>query len=297
MNTPPASRAVTTLPGVCDCHVHVFAPDRFPYAAERNYTPGPASVEDLRAFLSSLGVERAVLVQPSVYGADNACLLDALEQLGPRIARGIAVIDPERATDAELDRLHRAGVRGVRVNLESRREESGSAAAEAIRAAAARVAPRGWALQVYADMRVLGAAAEQLAGAGVPVILDHFAGAKADRGPDQPGMAEVIGLLRTGKAYVKLSAPYRASGGGPPYADLAPIARAFFAANPERLLWASDWPHTGGARSRDPGRLDAVEPFQAVDDRRALEAIAGWAPDEGARRALLVGNPARLYGF
>jgi predicted TIM-barrel fold metal-dependent hydrolase len=110
-------------------------------------------------------------------------------------------------------------------------------------------------------------------------------------------MAEVIGLLRAGKAHVKLSAPYRASTDGPPYPELAPIARAFFAANPERLLWASNWPHTGGARSRDPARLDAVEPFQPVDDRRALDAIAGSAPDEGARRALLIGNPARLYGL
>ncbi|TDH59925.1 hydrolase [Dankookia rubra] len=298
-STPFAASSTTpaALSGTCDCHVHVFAPDPFPYAAGRNYTPGPASVGDLRTFLASLGMERVVLVQPSVYGADNACLLNALEQLGPRVARGIAVIDPQRTTDAELNRMHSAGVRGVRVNLEVRGEDSGRTAGEAVRAAAIRVASRGWALQVYADMRVIGAVSDQLAALQIPVILDHFAGAKAERGPDQPGMAQVLNLLQTGNAYVKLSAPYRASSDGPSYANLAPIAQAFFAANPERLIWASDWPHTGGARSRNPGSVEVVEPFQAVDDRGALDAIVGWASDDRARRALLVDNPARLYGF
>jgi predicted TIM-barrel fold metal-dependent hydrolase len=158
----------------------VFAPDRRPYVADRNYTPGAASVGDLRAFLASLGIGRVVLVQPSVYGADNACLLDALDQLGPDVARGIAVIDPGQATDAELGRMHRAGVRGVRVNLEVRREERGATAAEAIRAAARRVAPLGWALQVYADLRVIGSVSRDLGDLPVPVILDHFAGARAE---------------------------------------------------------------------------------------------------------------------
>src|SRR3954469_25852536 len=198
---------------------------------------------------------------------------------------------------AELDRMHSAGVRGVRVNLEVRGVESGRAASEAVRAVAVRVAPRGWGLQVYADMRVIGAVSEQLAALQVPVILDHFAGAKAERGPDQPGMAQVLNLLRTGNAYVKLSAPYRASSDDPFYANLAPIAQAFFAANPERLIWASDWPHTGGARSRNPGSVEVVKPFQAVDDRRALNAIVESASDDRARRALLVDNPPLLYGF
>jgi predicted TIM-barrel fold metal-dependent hydrolase len=285
------------IPGSCDCHVHVFMPDRFPYAAKRSYTPGVASVADLRAFNAALGIDRTVIVQPSVYGNDNACLIAALEELGAQSARGIAVIDPKTVTDADLDRFHKAGVRGVRINLEVQGEESEAAAAAAFRNAAARIASRGWAIQVYADLKVVASIKEEISASQTPIILDHFAGAKGERGIDQPGLPEVLDLVKSGHAYVKLSAPYRASKQTPAYDDLAPIAKMFIAANPERLIWGSDWPHTGSSANRDPNKLDVVEPFRKVDDRSDLAQIAQWMPDDHVRRMMLVDNPARLYGF
>jgi predicted TIM-barrel fold metal-dependent hydrolase len=285
------------VPGTCDCHVHVFMPDRFPFASKRSYTPGVASVAELRAFNASHGIDRTVIVQPSVYGNDNACLIAALEELGAQSVRGIAVIDPKTVTDTELDRLHKAGVRGVRINLEVQGEESGTAAASAFRNATARIASRGWAIQVYADLKVIASIKEEISASQTPIILDHFAGARGERGLDQPGLPEVLDLVKSGHAYVKLSAPYRASKQAPAYDDLAPIAKMFIAANPERLIWGSDWPHTGSSANRDPNKLDVVEPFRKVDDQSDLARIIQWAPDEYVRRMMLVDNPARLYGF
>jgi predicted TIM-barrel fold metal-dependent hydrolase len=287
-------------PGACDCHVHVFAPDRFPYWPGRSYTPGPALLDELLAFEAGLGIERVVLVQPSVYGVDNGCLVEALDQLGES-ARGVAVTDPDRITDAELDRLHEAGVRSVRVNLESRGERDVGTAARALAAASQRVAGRGWSLQVYTGLPVIAGLWDQIASLPSPVVLDHFGGARAERGLDQPGFAELLGLLATGRIYVKLSAPYRASTLEPDYADLAPLAKALIRTAPERMLWASDWPHTGGGATGSDARkersLEEIEPFRDVDAGRALSLFTEWTSDPAAWRQILVANPARLYGF
>lgn len=280
----------------CDCHVHIFDADRFPYARERSYTPGPATPDQLRIFMRLMGTTRVVLVQPSVYGNDNACLLNALRDLGASTARGIAVIDPQTVTDAELQAMHAAGVRGVRVNLEVKGEERGAAAAQAIQKAAQRISPLGWALQVYADAQVIGALEDLLEDIRSPLILDHYAGIKAERGLEQPGMSQILRLMRSGRAYVKMSAPYRASVMASSYGNLAPFARAFAEANPERVLWASDWPHTGSASKRDAGALDVIEPFRKVDDLRDQGLLQSWLP-EAALEPLFARNAERLYGF
>ena len=280
--------------GACDCHTHVFGPAaRFPFAPARAYTPGEASVEDLGALQACLGLERVVVVQPSPYGDDNRCTLDALRRLGGR-ARGVAVLGAD-TPEAALRRMHAAGVRGARVNLETAGEHDPAAAGRRLRAVAARVAPFGWHVQVYAALPLLAAMGAVLRDLPVPLVVDHYGLARAADGPEQPGLEVLLGLLRDGRAYVKLSAPHRISA-APGMEDAAPIARALAGANPDRAVWGSDWPHPGAlpGAARDPGR---IERFHSVDDGLALRRLAAWLDDAALLRRVLVDNPARLYGF
>lgn len=282
--------------GACDCHVHVFGPyDRFPLAPGRRYTPGPASVEDLLALHRALGLSRVVVVQASPQGADNACLVEALQRLpaGGSDARGVAVIDTA-TTQGELETLHRAGVRGVRVNLESQGVHDPAEARRQLADAAARVAPLGWHVQTYASLPVLALLEDAIRALPVPLVIDHFGGAAAARGADQPGFEVVRGLVRDGNAWVKISAAYRISDDAD-WVDAAPLARALVAANPDRVVWGTDWPHPGGGGA--PRSPDVVEPFFPIDDGRALNALRKWIGEPLQLRKVLVDNPARLYGF
>jgi predicted TIM-barrel fold metal-dependent hydrolase len=279
--------------GACDCHTHVFLdPRAYPWSPARRYTPPPAPIEALAAWHDALGIARVVVVQPSVYAADNAATLQALRVLGPERARGVAVLDAA-ATDADLQVMHALGVRGVRVNLEIDRASDAAEATAQLRETAARVAPLGWHVQVYANLPLLAACQSVLRALPVPVVLDHYAGAHASGGPEQPGLHAVLALVAEGRAYVKLSAPYRlsAAAGHP---DMAPIARAFIAAGPDRMLWGSDWPHPQpGSR---PHPHDISPPF-AVDSAQVLAALRAWTPEARTFDRILVDNPARLYGF
>jgi predicted TIM-barrel fold metal-dependent hydrolase len=283
--------------GTTDCHVHVFEPDRFPYAETRTYTPGTASVADLQSFRRDLAVDRLVLVQPSVYGDDNRCLLNALHELGPGISRGIAVIDPARTGDADLRALAQSGVVGVRVNLKAKGEDRAAAAVLAVAETISRVAAAGLAVQIYVDLPLVEALAAVIAAASVPVILDHFAGARAALGLEQPGFSALLRLLDIGKIWIKLSATYRASHPAPDYQDVAALARTLIFTNPERLIWASDWPHTGGGAERRERKPGEIEPFRQVDDAHELSLLSSWTDDPSVVRRILVDNPARLYGF
>ena len=278
--------------GACDCHTHILDPQRFPYSPSRGYTPEPASVAEMRSLHKALRTDRVVVVQPSTYGTDNACLLDALKQLGPG-ARGIAVIN-EKVTEADLDEMHGAGVRGLRVTLVM----PGISPADArkyVNDALERIKNRhGWHIQVYAPPTVIEAIHEDVIAAPVPFSFDHFGGAQASLGVSQPGFDALLSLLHNGKAYVKLSAPYRSSNQGPDYADLDPIAKAFIAANPRQAIWGTDWPHP----QQEPGRKpDEVSALFKIDDGRDLNRLAIWESDSAKRKLILMENPARLYGF
>ena len=282
--------------GACDCHVHVFGPyDRFPLWPGRRYTPGPAPVEDLLALQRALGLARVVVVQASPQGTDNACLIDALRRLpaGGSQARGVAVID--RATkDDELQAMHAAGVHGVRVNLESQGESDPAAARRQLREAAARAAPLGWHVQTYTTLPVLVAVADEIGALPIPLVVDHFGRASAAGGTGQPGFGVLLDLVRAGKVWVKLSAVYRISDRADG-ADAGALAQALAEANPERVIWGTDWPHPGGGHgTRSP---DVVEPFFPIDDGRALNRLHEWIGDPAQRAKILVDNPARLYGF
>jgi predicted TIM-barrel fold metal-dependent hydrolase len=291
-----SSPAFDVPAGACDAHVHVFGPYfRFPLWAGRRYTPGPASVESLLELQRALGLARVVVVQASPQGTDNACLVDALQRLpaGGSQARGVAVVD-ERTTDDELKAMHRAGVRGVRVNLESAGEHDPALARRRLEAAAARVAPFGWHVQTYTTLPLLVAVAETIGALPVPLVIDHFGRPVAAHGVAQPGFDALLALVRTGRVYVKLSAAYRISE-HPDCADAAPFARALADANPDRMLWGTDWPHPGGGGG--PRSPEEVEPFVPVDDGRALNRLAEWIGDPARLAQILVDNPARLYGF
>jgi predicted TIM-barrel fold metal-dependent hydrolase len=279
-------------PGATDCHTHVFLdPVRFPMSPARRYTPPPAPLEALQAWHRALGIERVVIVQPSVYGTDNRATLDALRRLGPRRARGVAVID-EATSDAELRDLAAAGVCCVHVNLEIDAERDRRRAQDALRRVVDRVAPLGWHIQVYADVALIGACHAVLEQVPVPLVFDHFAGARAGAGLHQQGMAEVADLVRRGKAYVKLSAPYRQSERDD-YEDLESLTRFLVACHPQRMLWGSDWPHPR------PGVHAAgqLSPPYEVDLDHVVNALCRWVADPAVVRQILVDNPGRLYGF
>ena len=280
--------------GACDCHTHVFGPaQQFPFAAERQYTPGDASVAELLQLHAHLGLERVVIVHPSPYGADNACTLDGLRQLGER-SRGVAVID-QGTTDEELHAMHVLGVRGIRLNLETGGVHDPVIAAQQLHWASARVATLGWHIQLYTNLAVLASLADVIETLPMPLVVDHFCGAQAALGTQQQHFDVLLRLVRAGKVWVKLSAPHRISKLAD-CVDAAPIAQALIAANPARMLWGSDWPHPGAQPGR-PRRVDEIEAFNAIDDGHALNRLHAWVGDAATLRQILVDNPARLYDF
>ena len=282
--------------GACDCHVHVFPdPAKFPFWSGRVYTPPVATADDLLALQHALHMDRVVIVTPSVYGTDNAATLDGIKALGPQRARGVAVIGAS-TTPAELDAMDKAGIRGIRVNLENGGVTDPAVAGQRLEAAVGWIKGRPWHIQIYARLSIIAALKPQLAALPVPVVFDHFAGAKARLGVVQPGFDAVIELVHSGKAYIKISGAYRISDQPPAYADVAPLAKALVAANPERIVWGSDWPHPDPDSAAHRKPTDITQPM-VVDDGRVLNLLPEWVPDAAVRRAILVDNPARLYQF
>lgn len=291
---PATSVNFDVPPGACDCHTHIFGDSaRFPMAPERTYTPEPASVKEIRALHGALHTSRVVIVQPSVYGTDNACTLDAISQLGPS-ARGVAVID-DKTPEPTLDEMSRVGVRGIRLNLETVGVTDPAVARQRFQRAVARIVGRNWHIQIYARLSVIEAIKDLVMEAPVPVVFDHFGRAQASLGIQQAGFATLVNLVRTGKAYVKISAPYLASTQTPDYPDVVPYAQALVAANPERLIWGTNWPHPDSTQV--PGGNADIRPHRRVDDGRVFNQLAVWVPDPAQRNTILVENPARLYGF
>ncbi len=282
--------------GACDCHVHVFPdPAQFPFTPNRVYTPPPASAKELLGLQEFLHLDRVVIVTPSVYGTDNSATLAGMRELGPERARGIAVID-DKTSAAALDDMQKAGIRGVRVNLETAGEFDPAASAKKLLAAVDRVKDRGWHVQVYTRLSIIAALSDQLGAQPVPLVFDHFGGARAELGPEQPGFSALIALVKSDKAYVKISGSYRASDKAPDYPDVAPLAKALIAANAERIVWGTDWPHPDAARV--PGRKpEDIAPALPIDDGRVMNLLPTWTADADTRRKILVENPARLYGF
>jgi len=290
----PATRVNFDVPaGACDCHTHIHGdPAKFPFFAGRVYTPETALPEEMAALHKALRMQRVVIVTPSVYGTDNSATLYGMKARGAN-ARGVAVID-DRTPASELDAMGRAGVHGIRLNLATGGGNDPSVGRERFQVAAERVKSRNWHVQMYTNLAVISSIKDLVAASPVPVVFDHFGGAQAALGTQQPGFADLLELVRSGKAYVKISGAYRASKLAPDYADAAPLAKALIAANPERIVWGTDWPHPNSSSGRPPAE---VTPLFQIDDARLLNQLPAWAPDAAVRRKILVDNPAKLYAF
>jgi predicted TIM-barrel fold metal-dependent hydrolase len=281
--------------GACDCHTHIFGdPEKFPLVPARTYTPETALPEEMAELHKRLKIERVVIVTPSVYGTDNSSTLYGIKARGAA-ARGVAVIG-EETPESELDALGRAGVCGVRLNLATFGVNDPAIARQRVQATAERIRGRKWHVQIFTNAALIAAVKDVVAASPVPVVFDHFGGARAELGIDQPGFAELVALVNSGRAYVKISGAYRASKLAPDYSDVLPLAKALIGANPDRILWGTDWPHPNAVTP--PGRKPTeVTPLLDIDDGRLLNELAVWAPDPAIRRKILVDNPARLYGY
>jgi predicted TIM-barrel fold metal-dependent hydrolase len=210
-------------------------------------------------------------------------------------ARGVAVID-DKTPESDLDTMQKQGFRGIRLNLATGGVNDPTVGRPRFSAAVERVNARGWHVQLFTSLSMISAIKDLVAASPVPVVFDHFGGAQAALGVGQPGFADLVELVKSGKAYVKISGAYRASKNGPDYADAAPLAQALIAANADRIIWGTDWPHPDSVTPADKKITDVTPLFQ-IDDGRLLNQLPVWAPDAATRKKILVDNPTRLYGF
>lgn len=268
--------------GAVDTHFHVFGPaSRYPYALGRSYTPPDASLASYCAMAAGLGIARAVIVQPSPYGTDNRCLLDVLEQQAIPM-RGVVAVDADIG-DAELEAMHAAGVRAIRINLVF---DAAAAVQTAIRLAS-RLRALGWHIQFLVDVSTWPDLADTVEHLGVPAVFDHLGHVPARIGPGDRGFQALLALLREGRAWVKASGFYRMTKAGmrAPYSDVRPFLDAAITANPARIVWATDWPHTA---------IHVPMP----DDTDLVGMTLDWlGPDKNLHQRVFVENPAALYGF
>lgn len=278
---PHPPRRFTPPPGACDAHCHIFGPaHRFPFAANRAYTPPDSGVDDFLRLQDRLGLSRAVFVQASCHGTDNSAMVDALVRGKGRFA-GVAMVD-EAITDAELDELHAVGVRGTRFNFVA--HLGGAPELDAFWTIVDRVARRGWHVVLHFDAKDLPTCAGLLESMPTPYVIDHMARIDASAGVEQEPFQLLLALMADERCWVKISGAERLTAdGAPPYDDVTPFARAIVAAAPERVLWGTDWPHPNVRQMPDDGEL--------------LDQLVEFAPEESARHRILVSNPQQLYAF
>ena len=266
----------------CDCHMHIYDPERFAMPPSPRVAPSNAAVSHYRLLQKRIGTTRVVVVQPRNYAIDNRVTVDAIAQLGPN-ARGVAVLHPT-VTDAELKALHAAGVRGIRFTLGD--PATAVVKVDMIEPLAKRVADLGWHVQFNVEGAQIVELADLLRRLPTPLVFDHLANPPLPAGIEHPSHAIVRGLIDRGRTWVKLSGAYSNSKIGPPsYPEATKTARAFVSAAPERLVWGSDWPHPTMPNDKKP------------NDALLFDLLTEWAPDEATRNRILVRNPEALYGF
>jgi predicted TIM-barrel fold metal-dependent hydrolase len=274
----PVKPNYTPPPGACDAHCHVFGPGaRFPYAPNRSYTPPDAPKEQLAALHKHLGFARAVLVQASCHGTDNAAVIDALDW-SRGAWRGVCMID-NQVSDRELETLHAAGVRGARFNFVA--HLGGAPDLNVIKAVVARIKPLNWHLQVHLDAQDIAAYRDFLLGLDIPFIVDHMGRVVAKNGLEQQPFRLLLDLMKDERVWVKVSGSERVSSTGRPFHDAMPYARALIAAAPGRVLWGTDYPHPNVK--------------EMPNDGEQVDLFALTVDDEAMRRRILVDNPTNLY--
>lgn len=274
-----ANQAQKIFPeGACDTHFHVFgSPDAFPFIAERSYTPAPATIEQYWAAYGPLGIDRCVLVQPSVYGRDHSLLKRTLGRATPGTMRGVAVLF-EDTPDGEIEELHRLGVRGARCNALF----NGGVSIDHLHSIADRVKRLGWHIQLLVNVDVDLHLVQSLAEKGVTVVVDHFGHPSNCSDISSRGIKNLRSLLQEGCAWVKFSGAYRlspAASAVDPF--VLPLAQSLAQANPNRVVWGSDWPHPG-INAKSTASIELAN------------LVTHWFPEE-IRRKALVDNPTQLY--
>ena len=276
---PHHPTSFTPPPGATDAHCHIFGPRRrFPYSDDRTYTPPDSGIEDFEVLQARIGLSNAVFVQASCHGVDNAAMLDALRRGGGRYA-GVAMID-ESFTDAQIQELHDAGVRGTRFNFVA--HLGGAPDLPVFWRIVERVAAWKWHIVLHFDAKGLASYASLLDAMPVPYVIDHMARVVAGVGVEQEPFQALLGLMRDERCWVKVSGAERLTAEGtPPYDDVVPYARELIAAAPDRVLWGTDWPHPNVRHMPDDGDL--------------VDLLAQFAPDPSVRDRILVDNPRRLY--
>jgi len=281
----PRKPDITFPAAAIDCHAHVCGPEKlYDCIAERIYTPCDALVTDYEHLLDVLGIARAVLVQPSFYGADNAAMLAAM-RAARRPMRAVAVVKDDVGERALQD-LHDAGVRGVRFNVVDIAHGKGELPMDRIRNIARRIAPFGWHIEFLMHVDECPELDRMLGDLPVDVVFGHLGYVRTDKGVGDPGFQALLRLLKGGRAWVKLTAPYRISTAPPPHADTTAFAHALLAAAPARLVWGTDWPHVKASWS-----------IPMPKDADIADLLMTWVPDAALRRQVLVDNAASLYDF
>lgn len=280
----PRQPRITLPPHACDTHAHICGPiARYAYYSERIYTPADALLPDYRHMLTTLGVERAVLVQPSVYGTDNTVMLEAMKAASPHF-RGVAVV-AEDISAHELERMHESGVRGVRVNIvDVKDRKAGTLPLDSLKKLALKVAPFGWHLEFLMHVDEFPDLDRMLADFPVDTVYGHLGYMRTDQGIAAPGFQALLRMMQSGRAWVKLTGPYRISTQPLPHADTNAYAHALIKAAPQQVIWGTDWPHV---------MVKGAMP----NDGDLCNLLGDWVPDAATRQQVLVDNPARLYGF
>ena len=276
----PVRPTVTLPPGACDAHCHVFGPAmKFPYAADRSYTPPDAPVEKLRALHAHLGISRAVIVHASCHGSEMDVTLDAIASSGG-LYRGVAVVE-DAVTDRELERLHAGGIRGIRFNFV--KHLGGVPDLNVFYRLLARIKPLGWHIVLHFDAGDILEQRALLARIDVPFIIDHMGRVRAGEGLEQKPFQALLALYRDNPlAWLKISGAERVSAGKRPFADAVPFARALIAVDAGRLLWGTDWPHPNITRDMP-------------NDGELVDLLVEMCPDAAMRQRILVDNPTRMY--
>ncbi|MGV2292351.1 amidohydrolase family protein [Trinickia sp. YCB016] len=272
---------VTLPPNACDSHFHIFGPaSRYPYSSDRIYTPPDCSLEDYVALRRSLGLTRCVLIQPSVYGTDNTLLLEALKGLG-NAGRGVVVLSGQES-NGELRDMDAIGVKGVRINLVDVKSPGTNLPIGELHRIQDRIAPLGWHLELLVHVDTYPGFDEALSSLEVPIVFGHMGYLSRGVSPDHAGMKSMLALLKSGRAWAKVTGPYRIDTNGPPYETAVQIARWLAKHCMDRLVWGSDWPHV---------MVNGPMPH----DADLLNAVTDWLPEKDQQQALFSSNPANLY--
>jgi len=286
--------AAFTIPaGTCDAHVHVIGePDRFPMSSEREYTPPPVTADELRKQMQFLNIDRVVIITPEVYSINNSATLAAIEHIGQDRARGVAWVAKDTPSET-LSSMRSRGIAGIRISLLPGIMSSPASSSKYLEDNFDLAMKYDWHIEIATPPEVIASVLPKLSDSPVPLVIDTFGWVQG--GVEESGFDAVLSLVKSGRAYVKLSEPYRLSKTKPDYPDLAPVVKALVTANADRVLWGSGWPFVSGPQ---PGRKkEEIIPDLPMDAGHLLNLFAAWVPDAQLRQKILVDNPAKLYRF